>query len=191
MSWKIVDSTSYGIPQSRKRLILLGSKLGLIDLINPSNRYKQTSVFDAIGHLPSIKDGETHPDDPIHRARKLSAKNKLRIRATPYGGGWKDWPEELVLDCHKKESGKRFGSVYGRMKWESCAPTMTTQCTGLGNGRFGHPEQDRAISLREAAIFETFPESYKFYDPENQKVSKKLRAAYWKCSTSNVRENYC
>lgn len=99
-----------------------------------------------------------------------------RIRATPYGGGWKDWDDSLKLDCHKKESGSSFGSVYGRMKWETPAPTMTTLCTGLGNGRFGHPEQDRAISLREAALFQTFPMDYEFFSPEEKfSVSKASR----------------
>lgn len=91
-----------------------------------------------------------------------------RIKSTPQKGSWKDWDESLILDCHKKESGKSFGSVYGRMYWDEPAPTMTTLCTGLGNGRFGHPEQDRAISLREAAMFQTFPKSYKFFSPKEE-----------------------
>ena len=78
------------------------------------------------------------------------------------GGSWKDWDKDLLLECHKKESGKSYGSVYGRMKWNEPSPTMTTFCTGIGNGRFGHPEQDRAISLREAGILQSFPKSYKF-----------------------------
>ncbi|EJP4500433.1 DNA cytosine methyltransferase, partial [Salmonella enterica] len=89
------------------------------------------------------------------------------IKATPKNGGsWKDWPEHLILKCHKKESGKNFGSVYGRMKWEEPSPTMTTFCTSLGNGRFGHPEQNRAISLREASLLQTFPLDYDFIDNE-------------------------
>ncbi len=80
------------------------------------------------------------------------------------GGGWKDWDDELILECHKKKSGKTFRSVYGRMTWDEVAPTLTTQCTGYGNGKFGHPEQNRAISLREAAILQSFPKKYKFLD---------------------------
>ena len=97
----------------------------------------------------------------------MSPLNIKRIQATKEGGSWRDWPDELVLDCFKKDSGRTYGSVYGRMKWNEPAPTMTTQCTGLGNGRFGHPEQDRAISLREAAIFQTFPENYQFAEHNN------------------------
>lgn len=100
-----------------------------------------------------------------------------RIKATPYGGSWKDWPEDLILNCHKKNGGKSFGSVYGRMVWDKPAPTMTTLCTGLGNGRFGHPEQNRAISAREAALFQTFPDTYKFF-PNEQDVSLTKASRY-------------
>jgi DNA (cytosine-5)-methyltransferase 1 len=93
--------------------------------------------------------------------------NLKRIQQSKPGGSWRDWDENLLLDCHKKDSGKTYASVYGRMNWDEPAPTMTTFCTGIGNGRFGHPEQDRAISLREAALFQTFPKEYKFY-PENE-----------------------
>lgn len=172
VSHKIVNCPDYGIPQKRKRLVLLASKLGQIDLIekthNPSN-YK--TVKDAIGDLPEISDGESHPEDRLHFARKLSPLNKKRIKFTPYGGSWKDWPQSLVLDCHKKKSGKSYSSVYGRMKWEEPAPTITTHCIGYGNGRFGHPVQDRGISLREAAILQTFPENYDFFDPSAEFLS--------------------
>ena len=97
--------------------------------------------------------------------------------ATPYGGSWKDWPEELQLECHKKDGGKSFGSVYGRMVWDEPAPTMTTECTGIGNGRFGHPEQNRAISAREAALIQTFPATYKFF-PNEQEVSLAKASRY-------------
>jgi len=166
VSYKVVYCPDYGIPQTRKRLVLLASKMGPITLINPTHKKEQyKTVRDAIGSLPPLKAGETCEKDPLHTARSLSKTNLRRIKATPYGGSWKDWPEELHLECHKKESGKSFGSVYGRMKWEEPSPTMTTLCIGIGNGRFGHPEQNRAISLREAAIFQTFPKKYKFFSP--------------------------
>lgn len=163
--FEIVNCPEYGIPQKRKRLVLLASKLGPINLI-PKTHNKETfvTVREAIGELPPIKDGEFHRKDKLHFARKLSPLNKLRIETTPYGGGWKDWPEDLKLECHKKESGKSYSSVYGRMKWEEPSPTMTTHCLGFGNGRFGHPEQDRGISLREASILQSFPENYSFFD---------------------------
>ena len=81
------------------------------------------------------------------------------------GGSWDDWEEELRAECHKEKSGKGYKSVYGRMRFEEPAPTITTQFYGFGNGRFGHPEQDRAISLREGAILQSFPREYDFTDP--------------------------
>lgn len=125
-------------------------------------------VKDAIGHLPPVEDGVHHPDDFLHRARKLSDINKKRICATKEGGFWREWDKSLWLKCHKRKSGKEFRSVYGRMKWNEIAPTMTTYCVGLSNGRFGHPQQDRAITLREAALLQSFPETYEFIDNSKQ-----------------------
>lgn len=157
----------YGIPQSRKRLVLLASRLGEIKLIPPThNKETYITVRDTIGNLPKLSSGEIDKNDPLHRAKDLSPLNLKRIQHTPYGGSWRDWPDELVLKCHKTTGGKSFGSVYGRMIWDAPSPTMTTQCTGLGNGRFGHPTQDRAISIREAALLQTFPVTYKFFPDE-------------------------
>ena len=161
----------YGIPQTRRRIVLVASKLGKIAIIPPThNKENYITVRETIGHLPPLLSGASDPLDPLHRAIALTPINMRRIQATPYGGSWHDWPDELVLDCHKKVGGKTYGSVYGRMEWDKPAPTMTTQCTGLGNGRFGHPEQHRAISAREAALIQTFPQSYKFF-PDEQQVS--------------------
>lgn len=162
---KIINASDYGVPQNRNRLILFASKFGEIEFVRPFTKKNKVTVRDCIGDLPEVEDGVTHPNDRFHRARKLSTMNKRRIRATPEGGGWSDWPEELKLECHKKESGKTYRSVYGRMVWDGIAPTLTTQCTGLGNGRFGHPEQDRAITLREAALLQSFPSDYDLFDP--------------------------
>ncbi len=164
----IVNAQDYGVPQRRKRLILFGSKHGKIKLIPKTiknKRYK--TVRDAIGHLPPVEDGVSHPSDILHRARKLTDLNKKRIQATKEGGFWRDWDKELWLDCHKTKKGRLFGSVYGRMKWDDVSPTMTTHCIGLNNGRFGHPEQDRAITLREAALIQSFPKKYKFIKPKS------------------------
>lgn len=161
---KVVNAQNFGVPQRRKRLLLLASLNGEIQL-NEDKPDKYVTVREALEGLPVVEDGIASPSDQLHYARKLTELNKKRIRATKEGGSWRDWDESLILDCHKKESGKSFGSVYGRMKWDDVAPTMTTYCTGLGNGRFGHPEQDRAITLREAAIFQDFPKDYKFIDP--------------------------
>jgi len=163
VSENVVYCPDYGIPQKRTRLVLLASKLGEIKLKQPTHSKKNyLTLHDAIGHMPPLKAGEKHTDDDLHVARSLTQINLKRIRLTPQGGGWKDWPEELRLDCHKKPSGNSYGSIYGRMSWDEPAPTMTTHCVGYGNGRFGHPEQDRAISLREAALIQTFPQTYNF-----------------------------
>lgn len=168
VSEKVVYCPDYGIPQTRKRFVLLASKLGEIRLISSTHlKENYVTVRDTIGNLPPINAGEACLTDPLHRSRVLSPLNMKRMLATPYGGGWKNWPEELLLECHRKEGGKSFGSVYGRMVWDKPAPTMTTLCTGIGNGRFGHPIQNRAISVREAALFQTFPLEYKFFPDEN------------------------
>lgn len=166
ISYSVVFCPNYGIPQRRKRLVLLASKLGPISLIPPTHSPKEyVTVRDAIGDLPHIEAGESDPSDALHRARRLSDTNLLRIQCSLPGGSWRTWPDHLIPECFKKESGHSYGSVYGRMKWDQPAPTMTTQCTGLGNGRFGHPEQNRAISLREAARLQTFPDTYRFFEP--------------------------
>ena len=165
IDYKIVYCPDYGIPQTRKRLVLLASRLGNISLIEPTHSPKNyTTVRDTIGELRPVKAGEYDKKDPLHRARALSALNIKRLQHTKEGGGWKTWPKELLPECFKRKSGKTYGSVYGRMKWNEPAPTMTTHCTGLGNGRFGHPQQDRAITLREAALLQTFPENYQFFE---------------------------
>lgn len=169
IEYKIVDAKFYGVPQRRQRLILIASKIGRIKILGRTHsKNKLITVKSAIGKLPKIEDGESHNKDLLHRARKLSELNLKRIKATPEGGGWKDWDKSLVLKCHKKKSGKSYKSVYGRMRWEDVSPTLTTQCTGYGNGRYGHPEQDRAISLREAAILQSFPKHYDFVDPDEK-----------------------
>lgn len=178
IDFKRVYCPDYGIPQTRKRLVLLASRLGEITLIPPTHtKENYITVGDTIRDLPPLKAGETCQTDHLHRCCALSELNMRRIMCTPYGGSWKDWPDNLILECHKKDGGKSFGSVYGRMTWEEPAPTMTTECTGLGNGRFGHPDQHRAISAREAALLQTFPISYQFF-PINEEVSLTKASRY-------------
>ena len=174
----VVYCPDFGIPQTRKRLVLIASKLGDVEpLVATYDKENYVTVRDIIENLPVLNAGQTDPSDPLHRCSALSELNLRRIRSTQEGGGWKSWPKELVLECHKKEGGKSFGSVYGRMKWDEPSPTMTTQCTGIGNGRFGHPSQDRAISAREAALLQTFPSDYKFFKDEKS-VSLTIASRY-------------
>jgi DNA (cytosine-5)-methyltransferase 1 len=167
--FEIVNAQNFGVPQRRRRLVLLASLKGEIGLTDEFNVKEFHTVREAIGDLAEIKDGESYKPDRFHHTRKLSPLNKKRIQQSKQGGFWyNDWEQELWLECHKKESGKSFRSVYGRMKWDDVSPTLTTYCIGLGNGRFGHPEQDRAISLREAAILQSFPPDYDFYAPDKK-----------------------
>lgn len=165
VDYRPISLSKYGIPQSRRRLVLVGSRHGAIRLPaethgpgTPNPRY--ATVRDSIAHLPPIEAGEEHKGVLNHKAADLSARNLERIRATPEGGGNRDWPEHLKLECHKGFSG--YSDVYGRMSWNAPASGLTTRCTSYSNGRFGHPVQDRAISIREAACLQTFPDSFAF-----------------------------
>jgi DNA (cytosine-5)-methyltransferase 1 len=160
---KVVDCADYGVPQHRKRLVLLASKHGPIEMMEPTVKAEfYETVRNAIEDLAPLKAGETCLDDPLHQSSILSPLNLKRIRVSKAGGTWRDWDMDLVAGCHKKKTGKTYPSVYGRMAWDEPSPTMTTQFFGFGNGRFGHPHQNRAISLREGAILQSFPRDYKF-----------------------------
>jgi len=179
----IVYCPDYGVPQKRRRLVLLASIWGKVELIpkkhssSPENGLPRfQTVEDAIGNLPKIGDGEVCEQDPLHRSRKLSDINKKRIKQSKPGRTWKDWDEELRLPCHKKDSGKGYTTVYGRMDGNDLAPTITTQFINLGSGRFGHPEQHRALSLREGALLQTFPEGYKFIEPDSPITVSRIAA---------------
>ena len=171
-TYNVIRCEDYNIPQKRRRLVLMASKLGTIS-IQPDPENKIKSVFDAIGDLPPINDGEICSKDPLHRSQKLSELNKQRIIHSTPGGTWKDWPDNLILDCHRKNKGKNYCSVYGRMRWNEPSPTITTEFYNYGSGRFGHPDQNRALSLREGALIQTFPEEYMFAPNNNiRSISK-------------------
>lgn len=169
IQWNVVRCEEFGVPQKRRRLVLIASRERPLPRLKPTHD-QPLSVRDAIQSLPAIKAGEVHPRDPLHTAASLSEKNLERIKASKPGGTWRDWPFALRAECHQRESGSTYPGVYARMKWDEPSPTMTTQCYGFGNGRFGHPVQDRAISLREAALLQTFPQNYAFLPP-GQKIS--------------------
>ncbi len=163
--WQAVFCPDYGIPQRRRRLVLLASKIGKLELIPKTHKPSEyMTVRDAIGKLEPLRHGQGSKKDPVHRASRLSPVNLKRMRQSKPGGTWRDWDKSLLAPCHTKESGKTYCSVYARMEWGKPAPTITTQFYGYGTGRFGHPEQDRALSYREGAILQTFPEDYVFFD---------------------------
>jgi len=173
--WKSVYCPDYGIPQSRRRLVLLASKLGEIKLIPPTHKpdsYK--TVRSVIGHLEPIRAGQISKKDFLHRSPHLSSLNKKRIQQSKPGGTWLDWDKDLRAPCHAKKSGKTYSAVYARMAWDKVGPTITTQSCYFGTGRFGHPAQNRAISLRESALLQTFPQRYKFLEPKTIFSYKKI-----------------
>ena len=174
-NWKIVNCAEYGVPQCRKRLVLLASRLGKIELIPPIYDEEHfITVRDAIGELPILEDGATDSCDKLHRTSRLSEMNRKRIRQSVPGGTWKDWNDDLKLPCHVKRSGKGYLAVYGRMEWDKPSPTITTQYYGYGNGRFGHPEQNRALSMREGALLQSFPKDYQFLNPDCQETNRNI-----------------
>jgi DNA (cytosine-5)-methyltransferase 1 len=165
----------YGIPQQRLRLVVFASTFGPVAIVPPTHKPQHyVSVRDAIGRLPALRAGEACETDEMHRACRLSSQNLERLGSSKPGGTWRDWPKNLVAACHRKKKGKTYPSVYGRMSWDKPSPTITTQFYGFGNGRFGHPEQDRAISLREGAVLQSFPETYRFVAPDQRHSTKQI-----------------
>jgi DNA (cytosine-5)-methyltransferase 1 len=173
--YDVVDCAKYGVPQTRNRLVLLASKYGQIKLLEPS-RYTNNpkTVREAISMLEPIEAGYGSEDDPVHFSSELSELNMRRIQSSHPGGTWRDWPFKLRAECHKKKTGKTYPAVYGRMEWDKPSPTLTTQFYGFGSGRFGHPEQNRAISIREGALLQSFPANYRFFPDDSHPGKKAL-----------------
>ena len=190
---KVVCTSRFGIPQYRKRSILLAARRDVVkperfadllgkDLLVPESDPDSlmVSVREAIGHMPPILAGEQHPTIPNHRTRALSDLNYLRLSAAKPGESnayMKDTPHgDLSLECHRKVNARLGGScftdVYTRMSPDRPSPTITTKCHSISNGRFGHYDvkQIRGISLREAAILQSFPSNYIFY-PINENTA--------------------
>jgi DNA (cytosine-5)-methyltransferase 1 len=153
---------NYGVPQRRKRLVLLAVRTGTEPDINGIEKSPSPTVEDAIGHLPTPEESE----NPLHRLILNSGETvKRRIAKVPKNGGSRtDLPDDLVLDCHRNSKTQGFRDVYGRMSWKMVSPTITGGCFNPSKGRFIHPDQDRPISIYEASLLQTFPGNYKF-DP--------------------------
>jgi DNA (cytosine-5)-methyltransferase 1 len=163
VDYKVLYCPDYGIPQNRSRLVLLGSMIGEIKVPEATHhKDNYVTVGDVIRDLPQIGAGETSMTDKLHRAKNLSELNIKRIQQSKPKGSWRDWDEELLPECYRKPTGATFTAVYGRMGWDMVSPTITTQFFNYGSGRFGHPEQDRALSIREGSLLQTFPADYDF-----------------------------
>lgn len=165
-----VDAADYGVPQRRVRCILIATLRSpppttLPKPLTPEGKRK--TVRDTIYHLPSLKSGEKDPSDFLHQASNHQAIALERLKHIPKDGGSRSaLPEHLVLRCHRNHNG--HSDVYGRMKWDDVAPTLTTGCNDVSRGRFAHPEADRAITPREAALLQSFPRNYKFEGTKTQ-----------------------
>lgn len=153
----VVNVKDYGVPQNRKRLIMVGSLLGNLEIA--PGTYEKRTVRSEIEHLPTPEDA----DDPFQKiVANHTEKVMERIKLTPKdGGSRKDLPKEYLLDCHSKKN-IGFNDVYGRLRWDDYSTTITGGCLNPSKGRFLHPEQDRVITPREAALLQSFPEDYKF-----------------------------
>lgn len=161
----VILSQQYGVPQHRQRLVMAATTLGPLELPAPTHgpetlNPEYPTVWEAIGGYPPLAAGEAHAVVPNHQASALSPVNLARIRATPEGGSRKNWPAQLLLNCHIDYSG--HSDVYGRLARNRPAAALTTRCISLSNGRFGHPVQDRALSIREAAAIQTFEDTFVF-----------------------------
>jgi DNA (cytosine-5)-methyltransferase 1 len=173
----VIDAKFFGVPQTRRRWIVIASRFAKPELPIPTHGVEGKpfiTVRDAIKHFPRIEAGEQSVTVPNHRAASIAPNNIRRLKATPPDGGTrKEWPNELVLDCHR---GKYPGhtDVYGRMRWDAPAPTLTCKCYSISNGRYGHPEQHRAISLREAARLQSFRDNYVFYGKTQEEVGTQI-----------------
>ncbi|KYF59302.1 DNA cytosine methyltransferase [Sorangium cellulosum] len=170
--YDVLDCAEYGLPQRRRRTVLLASLHGPIELRAP-NASEAKTVADVLKGLPILRHGSSDTQDRLHTSARLSPLNLERIKASNPGGSWRDWPKHLIAECHRKSTGKTYPSVYGRMRWDEPAPTLTTQFYGFGSGRFGHPSQARALSLREGAILQGFPQDYSFV-PEGEPIRFKV-----------------
>jgi DNA (cytosine-5)-methyltransferase 1 len=172
-----IDAKDYGVPQTRRRHVLLARRSGEVAIpaaTHGRGLLPYATVRQAIGRFPPVGAGEKHHQIPNHRASGLSAMNLKRIRKTPPDGGdRRAWPDGLVLKCHRGDYDGHT-DVYGRMWWDRPAPALTCKCHSLSNGRYGHPEQDRAVSLREAASLQTFPDTYVFYGSSKESVGRQI-----------------
>ena len=158
---RVIDAKDYGVPQTRRRYVLLASRRGPISV--PEGKAKLRTVRDAIWGFPEIEAGlNDSPEVKNHVSSGLSDRLFERIKITPPdGGSRRNTPRKMWTGCHLNHTGHT--DTYGRMRWDAPAPTLTCRCISLSNGRFGHPEQHRAISVREAAAIQSFGSDYVFY----------------------------
>ena len=172
----LLDAKHFGVPQTRKRFILLASKEGSISLPIPITDPSQfVTVKECIEKYPEIADGEESENSPNHKARELKSHHKRIVEAVPEdGGSRKDIVDtSILLQCHQ-DKPNAHRDVFGRMAWDKPAPTLTSRCTDVYSGRFIHPQQDRGISLREAAALQTFGDDYEFFGTSITGIARQI-----------------
>lgn len=160
-----IDAADLGVPQRRVRCVMIAArtKAALSEFQQANFSAPRSTVREAIADLPALASGERCNRDPLHFARDHRPIVIQRLEHIPHDGGSRaDLPKHLQLRCHEGRATS-YSDVYGRMCWDQVAPTLTTGCTDVTRGRFAHPDQDRAISLREAALLQTFPKKYRFH----------------------------
>ena len=172
----LLDSKHFGVPQNRKRFILLASRKGSISLPIPQTDPNQfVTVEECIKNYPEIADGEESQDYPNHIARKLKSHHKLIVAAVPKDGGSRQdvTDTSILLKCHQ-EKPNAHRDVFGRMAWNKPSPTLTSRCVDIYSGRFTHPKQNRGISLREAAALQTFSDDYEFFGTSITGIARQI-----------------
>jgi DNA (cytosine-5)-methyltransferase 1 len=173
----VLDAKFFGVPQTRRRWVVVASNRVKPELPQPTHGVRGkpfVTVREAIARYPRLGAGEQSVSVANHRAAKLEPQNIRRLKATPPdGGGRMQWPKNLVLDCHAGDY-EGHSDVYGRMRWDAPAPALTCKCFSVSNGRYGHPEQDRAISLREAASLQSFPDNFVFYGQSQSEIGAQI-----------------
>lgn len=173
----VTDMSLYGIPQKRKRFTLMASRVSEISL--PKSTGEKIVVGDVLGAkngFPKIKAGTKDKTNFLHTAASLSKRNLERLRMTQKNGGDRsNWQNKKTyqLPCYAS-SEKKFYDTYGRMWWNKPSPTITTKFFSISNGRFAHPEENRAISLREGATLQTFPKNYEFIGTSVASIAKMI-----------------
>ena len=189
LEYDVLNVKDYGVPQSRKRLVLIGSRLGPISIAKPTK--KKTTVRTTISGLPNPEDStdQVHKIYPHHVQRI-----QMLISQIPHdGGSLRDLGDEWQLNCHKADN-IGFNDVYGRLRWDAYSTTITGGCLNPSKGRFLHPEQNRCITAREAAMLQTFPADYVFpIDVAKTKIALMIGNAlppqFCKVQADNIREH--
>ncbi len=190
----VLNAKHYGVPQNRRRYMLLATRVSRKIYFPKENKSILKTVKDAIGDInqfPPIRAGHKDETEFIHSSAKLTEKNLLRIRKTSHNGGSrKEWANDvdLQLECYKGYDG--HSDVYGRMNWHRVSPAITTKFYSLSNGRYGHPEQDRALSLREGAVLQSFPINYKFIVSGQANVARLIGNAVPPLLARKIAENF-